>query len=57
MNRTFFKNLPKDAESRTPAEWVQRDIKTLSGNVVRLPERSEIDGNLNEQLIVEFYSR
>jgi small subunit ribosomal protein S4 len=57
MNRTFFKNLPKDAESRTPAEWVQREIKTLSGNVVRLPERSEIDGNLDEQLIVEYYSR
>ncbi|MGB2962877.1 MAG: 30S ribosomal protein S4 [Anaerolineales bacterium] len=57
MNRTFFKNLPKDAESRTPAEWVQREIETLSGNVVRLPERSEIDGNLDEQLIVEYYSR
>ncbi len=44
--RTFFKNLAKEAETRTPAEWVKRDIKTLSGSVVRLPERSEIDGNL-----------
>jgi ribosomal protein S4 len=24
---------------------------------LRLPERAEIDGNLNEQLIVEYYSR
>jgi small subunit ribosomal protein S4 len=55
--RTFFKNLVKEAEGRTPAEWVKRDLKTLSGSVVRLPERSEIDGNLNEQLIVEYYSR
>jgi small subunit ribosomal protein S4 len=55
--RTFFKNLSKEAESRTPAEWVQRDLKTLSGSMVRLPERSEIDGNLDEQLIVEYYSR
>ena len=55
--RVFFKNLAQEAESRTPAEWVQRDIKTLSGSVVRLPERSEIDGNLNEQLIIEYYSR
>jgi len=55
--RTFFKNLTKDAENRTPAEWVLRDLKTLSGSLVRLPERSEIDGNLDEQLIVEFYSR
>lgn len=55
--RTFFKNLTKDAENRTPAEWVKRDLKTLSGSLVRLPERSEIDGNLDEQLIVEYYSR
>jgi small subunit ribosomal protein S4 len=55
--RTFFKNLAADAENRNPAEWVKRDLKTLSGNLVRLPERSEIDGNLNEQLIIEFYSR
>lgn len=56
-NRTFFKNLTKVAEGRNPAEWVNRDLKKLSGNVVRLPERSEIDGNLDEQLIVEYYSR
>lgn len=55
--RTFFKNLPAEAENRTPAEWVKRDLKTLSGSVVRLPERSEIDGNLNEHLIIEYYSR
>ncbi|MEJ2446610.1 MAG: 30S ribosomal protein S4 [Anaerolineales bacterium] len=55
--RTFFKNLSKEAENRTPAEWVKRDLKTLSGSVVRLPERSEIDGNLDEQLIVEYYNR
>ena len=55
--RTFFKDLAKEAESRTPAEWVKRDLKTLSGSVVRLPERSEIDGNLDEQLIVEYYNR
>jgi small subunit ribosomal protein S4 len=37
--------------------WLERDLKYLSGKVVRLPERSEIDGNLHEQLIVEYYSR
>jgi small subunit ribosomal protein S4 len=55
--RTYFKNLAKEAEGRTPAEWVMRDLEALSGSVVRLPERSEIDGNLDEQLIVEYYSR
>ncbi len=53
----FFKELPDFAEKRNCAVWLDRDVKNLSGRVVRLPERSEIDGNLNEQLVVEFYSR
>lgn len=55
--RTFFKNLKEEAENRTPVEWIDRNLDGLSGKVIRLPERSEIDGNLNEQLIVEYYSR
>jgi small subunit ribosomal protein S4 len=53
----FFKELPDYAEKRNCAVWLDRDVKSLSGHVVRMPERSEIDGSLNEQLIVEFYSR
>jgi small subunit ribosomal protein S4 len=54
---TFFKELPDLAEKRQCALWMDRDVKNLSGRVLRLPERSEIDGSLNEQLIVEYYSR
>ncbi len=54
---TFFKELPDFAEKRVCAVWMDRDIKNLSGRVLRLPERAEIDGSLNEQLIVEYYSR
>jgi small subunit ribosomal protein S4 len=56
-SRTFFKNLSAVAEDKTIPEWVSRDVNILSGTVLRLPERSEIDSNLNEQLIVEYYSR
>jgi small subunit ribosomal protein S4 len=55
--RTFFKDLAAIAEERTTPEWVSRDVSDLKGTVVRLPERAEIDGNLNEQLIVEYYKR
>jgi small subunit ribosomal protein S4 len=55
--RTFFKNLSATAEERSIPDWVSRDLKNLSGTITRLPERSEIDGNLNEQLIVEYYKR
>lgn len=54
---TFFKEMPELSEQRTCAVWLDRDLGELSGRVLRLPERSEIDANLNEQLIVEYYSR
>ncbi len=53
----YFKELASFAEARNILPWLNRDLKNLSGNVLRLPERAEIDGNLNEQLIVEYYSR
>jgi small subunit ribosomal protein S4 len=52
---TYFKDL--NAENHNSPAWLNRDIKKMSGMVTRLPERSEIDGSLNEQLIVEYYSR
>jgi len=57
MDATYFKELAALAETRNTPVWLSRDIKTLSGGVLRMPERPEIDGNLNEQLIVEYYSR
>jgi small subunit ribosomal protein S4 len=53
----YFKTLRAADEVRTPPAWVESDLNNLSGRMIRLPERAEIDGNLNEQLIVEYYSR
>lgn len=57
LPRTYFKELPDFSENKNVLPWLNRDVKNLSGTVIRLPERSEIDGNLHEQLIVEYYSR
>lgn len=54
---TYFKDLSAVVEARNVPDWLARDTKKLSGSVQRLPERIEIDGNLDEQLIVEYYSR
>ena len=54
---TYFKNLGDIVEKRNVPAWLERDAKTLAGKIGRLPERPEIDGSLNEQLIVEYYSR
>jgi small subunit ribosomal protein S4 len=53
----LFKDIAEVAEKRNCALWLERNLKDLSGRVLRLPERGEIDGNLSEQLIVEYYSR
>ena len=55
--RNYFKELADYAETKNVPMWLNRDLKELSGRVTRLPERGEIDGNLSEQLIVEYYSR
>ena len=38
-------------------EFVTFDENKLSGTYVRLPERSELNPEINESLIVEFYNR
>jgi small subunit ribosomal protein S4 len=55
--KTYWKDLAEVADKRICPLWLDRDVKNLSGRVLRVPERAEIDGNLNEQLIVEYYSR
>src|SRR5512136_3092264 len=47
---TYFKDLAATAEARNTPAWLNRDINNLAGSIGRLPERAEIDGNLNEQL-------
>ncbi|MCS7253047.1 MAG: 30S ribosomal protein S4 [Armatimonadota bacterium] len=37
--------------------WLLRDINNYEGRVLALPTRDQIDVPVNEQLIVEFYSR
>ena len=37
--------------------WLQADHDNLTGKVLKLPERSEIDTPVQEQLIVELYSK
>lgn len=54
---SYFKELGDFAEKRNAPSWLSRDLKSMTGSVARMPERAEIDGSLDEQLIVEYYSR
>jgi small subunit ribosomal protein S4 len=43
------------AEKQKLPEWLKR--KAAVGQMVRLPKKEEIEGDIDEQLIIEFYSR
>jgi small subunit ribosomal protein S4 len=45
------------AEHRGFPEWVEVDTKSLTGKFVRVPSRDEIQLPVQEQLIVELYSK
>jgi small subunit ribosomal protein S4 len=45
------------AAGQSTASWLQIDHANLSGKVVSLPKRDEIQLPVNEQLIVELYSK
>ena len=51
----MFKIL-KDSKPNTP-KWLEFDMKSLTGKVLAEPERDDIDLNIQEHLIVEYYSR
>jgi len=55
--RTYFKEVGDLAESRTVPPWLDRDLSNLGGKVTQMPERTDVDASLDEQLIVEYYSR
>ena len=38
-------------------KWLEFDTNTLSGKILSLPTREDIDADIKEQLIVELYSR
>ena len=48
--------LVSNERMQVPA-WLEVDIEKLQGNVLSLPTRDQIDLDINEQLIVELYSK
>lgn len=53
----YFKNVAGEMEHRFLPEWLSVDVNTLTGRVLALPTRDQIDASLNEQLVIEYYSR
>lgn len=57
QRKAYFKELRQDLDDRRVPRWLTVEAAQLSSNVLHLPAREDIDVTLNEQLIVEYYSR
>lgn len=53
----YFRDRRELLGKRTVPAWLSFNEDDLSGRVMALPTRQEIDSSFDEQLIVEFYSR
>jgi len=45
------------AQQRGISEWLDVDAKKMEGVFKSRPERSELPAEINEQLVVELYSK
>jgi len=45
------------AEQYGIVDWIELDSKAMKGTFKRLPDRSELPAEINEQLVVELYSK
>ena len=52
-----FEAIAAAAANRTQPSWLEMDKENLVGRVAALPKREDVDLPINEQLIVELYSR
>jgi len=52
-----FKDIVETTGSRLVPEWLQADKDNLSGKIVSVPNRDQIDVEIQETLIVELYSK
>ena len=52
-----FKALREQGAGKPIPKWLEMNAETLTGKVIALPQRDDVDLTIEEHLIVEFYSR
>lgn len=57
QSNELFKMLKETNNALSAPAWLESDQASLKGSVVRFPVRDEIDVPINEQSIIELYSR
>ncbi len=57
LRRSYFRNRRQLLDDRRVPRWMSLNADAMSATVLNRPTRDDIDVSLNEQLIVEYYSR
>ena len=57
VSNAFFKKLKEDDAFVAAPKWLDRDKNTMSGKVVAMPTKEDIDFDIAVHLIVELYSK
>ena len=57
QSNELFKMMKETNNALSAPAWLESDQANLKGSVVRFPSRDEIDVPINEQSIIELYSR
>ncbi len=57
LKSTVFESNLDIAQNRRPPEWLEWNDQEKTARVLQLPPREQIDAPVDEQLIVEYYSR
>lgn len=59
QSTNYFENLAEVVKNsiQQPLSWLKTDVKKMKIEITGLPKREEAEDDINEQLIVEFYSR
>lgn len=56
-NQVYFRDRTQIMQGNRIPAWLNLDLSAMSGSIASNPGREDIEIPLNEQLIVEFYSR
>ncbi|MBC8447839.1 MAG: 30S ribosomal protein S4 [Chloroflexi bacterium] len=57
QSKQYFKDRAHILGDRPVPNWLTLDAEQMSGKVLNIPQREEVEISLQDQLIVEYYSR
>jgi small subunit ribosomal protein S4 len=53
----YYKRVVEEVEDRVIPNWLSLDKESMSGKVLNLPGKDDIEAGFNEKAVVEYYSR